>query len=329
MRCSPPWRSRPKSSNPPSKAVEASGTIVSVDQLRKWLDGDGDVLVLDCEFDLGDPERGRQIYDEGHLPAARHVDLERDLSDAVTGTNGRHPLPPRERFADTMRGLGLNAGQQVVAYDGSGGIYAARLWWMLRWLGHASVAVLDGGRQAWIAAGLPLESGQLPSPAPGNFAAMSSLVGQPISTAEVQANLTTGPLQVIDARDAQRFAGAPHPLDTVSGHIPGATNRFYRDNYDAQGLLRSPDQLAKAFAPALAGKRPDEVVLQCGSGVTACHNLLAMEIAGLRGARLYPGSWSEWTSDPARPVEGGKPALGFAPTSSASSSQGHGRSDDR
>lgn len=277
-------------------------TIAQVEDLRALLASGADVLVLDCEFDLGDPDRGRAAYLEAHLPGARYVDLELDLSGEVTGANGRHPLPARTAFAATMRGLSLRAGQQVIAYDGNAGIYAARLWWMLRWLGHAQVAVLDGGRQAWAEAGLPFEHGE-PGPArEGDFALGEPLVGRPVTAREVLANLTSGELQVIDARDAQRFGGAPHPLDTVSGHIPGASHRFFRDNLDAAGRLRSPEELRAAFVPALNGKPPEQAVLQCGSGVTACHNALAMEIAGLKGARLYPGSWSEWTSDPSRPV---------------------------
>jgi thiosulfate/3-mercaptopyruvate sulfurtransferase len=282
--------------------VSGYETIIHVEELRRLMTHAADILVLDCEFDLGDPDQGRATYLASHLPGARHVDLERDLSAPVTGSNGRHPLPARTGFAATMRRLGLKHGQQVVAYDGSGGIYAARLWWMLRWLGHAPVAVLEGGRQAWIDAGLPLQEGEPPSAHEGDFTGAEPLVGMPVTADEVLANIGTGELQVIDARDAARFGGAPHPLDTVSGHIPGASNRFYRDNLDAHGRLRPAEELAEGFTAALAGKPADRAVLQCGSGVTACHNALAMEIAGLKGARLYPGSWSEWTSDPARPV---------------------------
>jgi len=277
-------------------------TILSVEDLRRLIGDAADVLVLDCEFDLGDPDRGRAIYRESHLPGARYLDLERDLSGEVTGTNGRHPLPARTAFAATMRGLGLKAGQQVVIYDGNGGIYAARAWWMLRWLGHAAVAVLDGGRPAWVAAGLPVEGGEPRAAREGDFAMVEPLVGLPVTADRLVENLAGGALQVIDARDAQRFAGAAHPLDTVSGHIPGASNRFYRDNLDETRRFRPAGELAEAFVAALAGKPAEQAVLQCGSGVTACHNALAMEIAGLKGARLYPGSWSEWVSDPLRPV---------------------------
>lgn len=277
-------------------------TIIPVEGLRRLVAHGADILMLDCEFDLGDPDKGRATYLASHLPGARYIDLERDLSGTVTGTSGRHPLPARAAFAATMRRLGLKSGQQVIAYDGSGGIYAARLWWMLRWLGHAPVAVLDGGRAAWIDAGLPLEGGAPARARTGDFEMAEPLVGTPVTADDVLANIANGELQVIDARDAARFGGAPHPLDTVSGHIPGASNRFFRDNLDEAGRLRPSDELAEDFAVALAGKPADRAVLQCGSGVTACHNALAMEIAGLKGARLYPGSWSEWTSDPMRPV---------------------------
>jgi len=280
----------------------SGGPIVSVRELQALI-AEGGLLLLDCDFDLADPALGLARYRQGHLPGARHVDLERDLSGLPDGSNGRHPLPSREAFAATVRRLGLATGQQVVAYDGSGGIYAARLWWMLRWLGHGQVAVLDGGKQAWVRAGLSLETGELPSPVPGDIVPGNSLAGPPASAAEILADIGKGALQVVDARDPARFGGAPHPLDTVPGHIPGATNRFYAQNLDEAGLLRPAQELAAAFRDALGGKLPQQAVMQCGSGVTACHNLLAMEVAGLKGARLYPGSWSEWTADPTRPVE--------------------------
>ena len=286
-------------------SAPAFETILAPAQLQALLDAGQDVLVLDCEFDLSDPNKGRATYREAHLPGSRHIDLQQDLSGPATGTNGRHPLPERELFAATMRMVGLQPGQQVVAYDGSGGIYAARLWWMLRWLGHAPVAVLDGGRQAWVAAGLPLHAGDEPALPIGNFEAASSLVGEPVSAGDVEANLETKAFQVIDARDASRFGGAAHPLDDVSGHIPGASNRSCRDNLDADGRFRDPAALRGAFVPALSGYEPGAAISQCGSGVTACHNILAMELAGLKGPRLYPGSWSEWTADPSRPVDRG------------------------
>ncbi|HKT86206.1 MAG TPA: sulfurtransferase [Novosphingobium sp.] len=278
-------------------------TLISVEELRGLLQSGAGVLLLDCEFDLTAPEKGRQVYAAGHLPGARYAHLDEDLAGRPDGTNGRHPLPDRETFAAWLRRLGLKRGQQVVAYGSNGGAGAARAWWLLRWIGHREAAVLDGGKAAWTAAGLPLETGVPPQPQPGDFTAAEPLAGAPVSAAEVLADIGHGAAQVLDARDPARFRGDPNPLDPVSGHIPGARNRFFRDNLDSEGRFLPAGELAAEFNALLQGK---PAVLQCGSGVTACHNALAMEIAGLRGARLYPGSWSEWISDPARPVATGE-----------------------
>jgi thiosulfate/3-mercaptopyruvate sulfurtransferase len=278
-------------------------TLISVEDLHDLLESGVDVLVLDCEFDLAAPEKGRQVYAAGHLPGARYAHLDADLAGAPDGTNGRHPLPDREAFAAWLRGLGLDRNRQVVAYDSNGGAWAARAWWLLRWMGHRQVAVLDGGKPAWVAAGLPLETGAPSRHDEGNFTPGDPLVAPPSSAAEVLANIDSGKAQVLDARDPSRFRGDPNPIDPVAGHIPGAANRFFRDNLGSDGRFRPAAELAAAFTALLEGK---PAVLQCGSGVTACHNALAMEIAGLTGARLYPGSWSEWISDPARPVAMGE-----------------------
>ena len=280
-------------------------TIISADALHDLIVANAPLLVFDCTFDLTDPARGRAVYAQGHIPGALYADLEADLSGQPDGANGRHPLPDRAAFARHMRTMGLNSGQQVIAYDGNGGHFAARLWWMLRWLGHDAVAVLDGGTAAWQAAGFTLETGATASPEAGDFTPDAPRVGAVVNAAQVLANIASGEFVMIDARDPARFRGEPHPLDTVSGHIPGARNRFLRDNFDAEGKYLSPDQLAAAFRAVLDGVPPEKAVMQCGSGVTACSNALAMEIAGLSGARLYPGSWSEWTSDPTRPVQTG------------------------
>jgi len=278
-------------------------TLISVDELRGLLEDARPVLVLDCEFDLAAPEKGGQIYAAGHLPGARHAHLDDDLAGNPDGANGRHPLPDREAFGAWLRRLGLNSGQQAVAYDSNGGAWAARAWWLLRWMGHRQVAVLDGGKPAWVAAGLPIEAGTPPRPHEGDFTAGQPLVGAPVTAAEVLANIDGGEAQVLDARDPSRFRGDPNPLDPVAGHIPGARNRFFRDNLGSDGRFRSAGELAAEFTALLQG-RP--ALLQCGSGVTACHNALAMEIAGLPANRLYPGSWSEWISDPTRPVAKGE-----------------------
>lgn len=278
-------------------------TLISVAALRQALADGADILLVDCGYDLADAEKGRREYREGHLPGARYLHLGDDLSGTMTGSNGRHPLPDRDAFAARMRALGLGRGRQVVAYDGAGNFYAARLWWMLRWIGHAAVAVLDGGKSGWVEAGLPLETGEVAKGPPGDFAAGPPLVAEPATAGEILGDIAAGQFQVLDARDAARFAGGPDALDPVSGHIPGARNRFFRDNLESDGRFRPAEELAAEFSALLEGK---PAVLQCGSGVTACHNALAMEIAGLPGARLYPGSWSEWISDPARPVATGE-----------------------
>jgi len=261
----------------------------------------GNVLICDCRFDLGDAEAGRRDYRAGHIPGAVYVDLEQDLSAEPTGTNGRHPLPDRAAFAARMAELGVTKDGLVVAYDNVGGYYASRLWWMLRWAGHGQVAVLDGGLQAWIESGRDLDAGDVKA-APGDFRASAEPL-MPVTEVEgIEVNLATRDHFVLDARTAERFAGAPHPLDTASGHIPGAGNRFWQNNLTEAGRFKPAGQLAQEFADLIAGRPPATIVHQCGSGVTATHNLLAMEVAGLPGSRLYPGSWSEWTSDPRRPI---------------------------
>lgn len=276
-------------------------TLIEAGDLARLIE-QGDVLVCDCRFDLGDAEAGQRAYREGHIPGAIYVDLERHLSAPPNGANGRHPLPDRLAFAAQMAALGVGQDRLVVSYDASGGYYASRLWWMLRWVGHGQVAVLDGGLQAWTAAGLRLKQGEEHAP-PGDLVASAEPAMPSIDVAGIEANLDGGDLLVVDARSAARFHGEPHPLDTASGHIPGAGNRFFQLNLTPEGQFKTAAELAREFAEALDGTSPDHVVHQCGSGVTATHNLLAMEVAGLKGSRLYPGSWSEWTSDPTRPIE--------------------------
>ena len=275
-------------------------TLIDAADLARLVE-QGGALVCDCRFDLSDSEAGRRGYRAGHIPGAVYVDLERDLSAVPNGTNGRHPLPDRTAFAARMATLGVTQDGLVVAYDTSGGYYASRLWWMLRWAGHGQVAVLDGGLDAWTQSGRPLEQGHN-HPQAGDFRA-SAEPNMPITEVEaIEANLADGELLVVDARTAERFAGAPHPLDAASGHIPGASNRFWQNNLTPEGRFKSPEALAAEFQQLLGERTSRLTVHQCGSGVTATHNLLAMEIAGLGGSRLYPGSWSEWASDPRRPI---------------------------
>ncbi len=275
-------------------------TLIDADALADLIGGDG-LALFDCRFNLADPQAGTRAFEGGHIPGAAYLDLERDLSARPSGEGGRHPLPDREGFAARLRVLGVRSGDQVVVYDDAGGSLAARAWWMLRWLGHADVAVLDGGLQAWTAGDRALEQGPAQPRPEGDIIAGAPLVGT-VGTADILAALGSPGLFVIDARTAARFAGEPHPLDAASGHIPGARSRFWGDNLGSDGRFKPAGMLHAEFAALLDAVPLDRVVLQCGSGVTACHDLLAMEHAGLSGARLYPGSWSAWTADPARPI---------------------------
>jgi thiosulfate/3-mercaptopyruvate sulfurtransferase len=277
-------------------------TLVTAEDLAAHV-ADPGWIVFDCRHDLADTGKGERAYRESHIPGARFAHLDRDLSGLKTGRNGRHPLPEPPAFAAWLGRMGIDATKQVVAYDDAGGAFAARLWWMLRWMGHRSVAVLDGGWDAWRRSRLPT-SPEVPIPSPLQFE------GRPdpsmiIDAATLQTHLDSGVLRLIDARSPDRFRGENETIDPVAGHIPGARNRFFKDNLDAEGRFRSGEQLREAFDSIAAGGPASEIINQCGSGVTACHNLLALEIAGLAGARLYPGSWSEWCSDPLRPVETG------------------------
>ncbi len=253
------------------------------------------VLVLDCSFDLTDPQAGRRAYEQAHVPGARYVSLDTDLSGAKSGRNGRHPLPSREAFAARMAELGAGSGTQVVAYDNAGGMYAARLWWMLRWIGHEAVAVLDGGLAAWREAGFPDSDKPAMPHARGTLVLRPALV-ESVDYDTLLAHVQQGDRVVIDARAADRFRGENETLDPVGGHIPGARNRFFKNNLTEHGRFKDAATLRREFEATLGGQPPALSVAQCGSGVTACHNLLAMQIAGLDGAALYPGSWSEWSS---------------------------------
>jgi thiosulfate/3-mercaptopyruvate sulfurtransferase len=275
------------------------GTLVSVDELARHLD-DPQWIVCDCRHDLADYEAGRRAYAAGHIRGARFLHLDEDLSGPKTGVNGRHPLPHPATFALRLGALGIDNSKQVVAYDASGGPYAARLWWMLRWIGHAQAAVLDGGWQAWTGAGHPVSTEvRAVRPTTYNSRLHADFA---VDAAYVQAHRADDRIAILDARSADRFRGENETLDPVGGHIPGATNRFFKLNLDAEGRYKDVETLKAEFDPLLAGRDPRAVVHQCGSGVTACHNLLAMEHAGLTGSRLFPGSWSEWVSDPSRPV---------------------------
>jgi thiosulfate/3-mercaptopyruvate sulfurtransferase len=272
-------------------------TLISAAQTQGLLARPTPLVLLDCRFDLADTEAGARAWAAGHLPGAFHAHLDRDLSGTKTGGNGRHPLPAREGLAACAGRWGITPAVQVVCYDAQGGTYAARAWWLLRWLGHDAAAVLDGGLAAWLAAG-----GTLDTAAPVAAAAAPYPLAAPaMPTIDADALLLRlGQLPLLDARAGERFRGEVEPLDPVAGHIPGATLRFFRDNLDADGRFKPAAQLRQEYAALGAGS--GEVVHQCGSGVAACHNLLAMAHAGYDGGVLYPGSWSEWCSDPSRPV---------------------------
>jgi thiosulfate/3-mercaptopyruvate sulfurtransferase len=264
---------------------------------------DPEWLVLDCRFDLTDPRAGALAWSEGHVPGAVHADLERDLSGPVTPQSGRHPLPAPAAFAETLSRWGVTSRTQVVAYDASSGMFAARLWWMLRWMGHDAVAVLDGGLQAWAAAGGAQDTYRSRRPA-------SSFSGRPtegmtVTAAELAGLLARGACLLIDARSPERFEGRSEPLDALAGHVPGAVNHPCQWNLRSDGRLQLPADLRERWSATLGNRTGAETVCMCGSGVTACHDLLAMEHAGIGGGRLYAGSWSEWIRDPGRPVARG------------------------
>ncbi len=272
---------------------------------------DPDWAIVDCRFDLARPEWGALAWAAGHIPNALYAHLDRDLSGPRTALTGRHPLPAIAALAATFGRWGIDKEVQVVAYDQDAGAYAARLWWLLRWLGHQQVAVLDGGFAAWERAGLPLEAAATVR-APRRFTAAPAggLVVTTAALARIVAAgaLTRGELTLVDARSADRFAGQNETLDPVAGHIPGARNHPFSGNLDAHGRFLSPPELRRSWADTLRERPAPTLIAMCGSGVTACHNLLALEAAGLAGARLYAGSWSEWIRDPARPVARGAEA---------------------
>jgi len=276
-------------------------TLVSTEVLARHLD-DPAWVVFDCRHDLADPGRGRREYGQSHVPGARFLHLDDDLSSPRTGTNGRHPLPDFAALGRTLAGAGVAPGVQVVGYDAQGGMVAARLWWLLRGLGHEGVAVLDGGWGKWVAENRPVGR-DVPAPVPARWSPARR--PEPVDAAFVRAHL--GEVTLIDARAPDRYRGQNETLDPVGGRIPGARNRFFRDNLDASGCFKRPE----ALRPELAAAAGDgDVVHYCGSGVSACHNVLAMAIAGLPTGRVYAGSWSEWCADPSRPTASGEPRAG-------------------
>jgi thiosulfate/3-mercaptopyruvate sulfurtransferase len=276
-------------------------TLIGTAELAARL-GAADLVVVDVRHDLAKPEWGETQYRAAHLPGVRFAHLDRELSAPKTGSNGRHPLPSPAAAAALFGRLGIDAVKQVVVYDQGNGMFASRLWWMLRWLGHEAVAVLDGGYARWTGEGRAV-SDEMPAVTPATFAI--SRVARTLDAEAMLANIASKALLVLDARASERYRGDVEPIDPVAGHIPGALNRPFAQNVGADGTFKPAATLRAEFDALLAGRSADTVVHQCGSGVTACHNLLAMQVAGLPGSHLYPGSWSEWCADPSRPVARG------------------------
>ena len=273
-------------------------TLVDVATLQAHLD-DPNWLVVDVRHQLSDTAYGERVYAEAHVPGAVFLHCDRDLSGAMTGCNGRHPLPDPEKLAQRLGEIGIGATTQVVVYDDAQGMIAGRLWWLLRWLGHDAVALLDGGLQAWqAAAGAMTEL--VPILEPRAFVARAQDLK--VNADYVLERIETPHMHLVDARGPDRFRGENETIDPVGGHIPGAVNRFFKDNLLPDGRFKPAAQLRAEWLAVLAGSTPDQVIHQCGSGVSACLNMVAMEIAGLPGSRLYAGSWSEWCADPGRPV---------------------------
>ncbi len=275
-------------------------TLISAADLAARLD-DTDWVICDCRHDLADTDAGRRAWAEAHIPGARFVHLDHDLSAPKTGKNGRHPLPDPEQFARRLGELGIDHSKQVVAYDASGGPYAARLWWMLRWLGHDAVAVLDGGWNSWRQAATNSITDKIPGVKATRFTPRIRPEAA-VDAKTIAERLGKPEPFLLDARAPNRYRGENETLDPVAGHIPGAANRFFQANLDSSGRFKPAGTLREEFAAVLGDRAAPGVTHYCGSGVTACHNLLAMEIAGLAGSKLYPGSWSEWCADRSRPV---------------------------
>jgi thiosulfate/3-mercaptopyruvate sulfurtransferase len=276
-------------------------TLISVNALSQLINDSNDLVIVDCRFSLANHNWGKDAYLNGHIPGAVYAHLNIDLSDPVEiGKTGRHPLPDRGRFIQWVRNAGITNHTQVIAYDQGGGGYAARLWWLMRWIGHDAVAVLDGGWASWVKHEMPVDTHiQELKESEFNVSMREDLA---IGTDVVSAWAHDPGHHVVDSREARRYAGIEEPIDPVAGHIPGAINKPYGENLTSDGQWRSQEELRQRFAALLDTTGCENIVFYCGSGVTACHNILAFKYAGLGDARLYPGSWSEWITDQRREI---------------------------
>ena len=278
-------------------------TIISANELNSIINDDN-VRVFDCRFSLKDPQGGLKNYQQGHLPNAQFADMDTQLSSAMTETSGRHPLPDAQTFVSQLKAWGVNNDTQVIAYDDMSGAFAARLWWMMRWLGHENVAVLDGGMQKWTEAGYSLSQDEA-SYSEGSFNGVANM-DWVVDIDFVQSELAAGNITLIDARSADRYTAKDQKTDPVPGHVPGATNLPFPGNLTKDGLFEAPDVIKQRFVNVIQDQPLTNVTNMCGSGVTACHNLLAQAVAGLPPTKIFIGSWSQWIRDPARPVATGE-----------------------
>ena len=274
--------------------------LITAAELLDRLD-DNAFRIFDCRFSLFDKEKGHTAYLGGHIPGASYVHLENDLSGPITSRTGRHPIPKIDTFIERLRALGVEHRSRIVIYDEGPSAQAARFWWLLRWVGHENVAVLDGGFRAWEAVGGAVTEGIEIYP-PGAYSAQIGSF-EPVEASDVAEGLSTKTSLVIDARENKRFVGDHEPLDSIAGHIPDSINRPFQNNLE-DGIFKNPERLREEFEELISGSHPREVIHTCGSGVTACHNLLAMEYCGMPGSKLYVGSWSDWITDPTRPIAG-------------------------
>jgi thiosulfate/3-mercaptopyruvate sulfurtransferase len=279
--------------------------LIEAAELKKDLDSGKEFLLFDCRFDLTNPKAGYESYLEGHIPSAIYVDVDHDLASEKNGQNGRHPLPTIEQWIKTCASLGITKDSNIVIYDNQSCMYAVRMWWMLRATGHNHVRLLNTGYASWLAAGFTSEKTDNPRPNTPATSTTDRAIAymDALFVSDILENLSSKNFVVLDARSADRFRGENETLDPIGGHIPGAINRFFKNNLDTNGQFKSPYVLAKEFKDLLGAIPSESIIHQCGSGITACHNMFAMELAGLKSSMIYPGSWSEWCADAARPIE--------------------------